>query len=94
VTVTDAHDQEMNREALRRDVRTVEEEVRVDAMRVKALEGEETDRQAASIQARTAAIVAKEAAILQAVARVEDQGEDVETKHAELMNQQVETYLR
>jgi len=93
VTVTDAHDQEMNREALRRDVRTVEEEVRVDAMRVKALEGEETDRQAASIQARTAAIAAV-AAILQAVARVEDQGEDVETKHAELMNQQVETYLR
>ena len=86
MTGTIARGREMNREALRRDV-TVDED-----MRVIVLEGAETDHRAASIQAKIAAI-AIVAATHRAVAQAADQGADVGTKHAELMTQQVETYL-
>ena len=91
MTVIDAQGLEINREALRRDV-TVDEAAQVDGMKVTVLEGAETGHQAASIQARIAAI-AIVAATQRAVAQAGDQGVDVETKHAELMSQQVETYL-
>ena len=89
MTIADAQGREINREALRRDITKA---ATVDVMKVTVLEGAETDHRAASIQARIAAI-ATAAAILQAVAQAADQGVDVETKHAELMTQQVETYL-
>lgn len=91
MTVTDAQGLEMNREALRKDV-TVDEAALVDGMRATVLEGAETDHQAASIQARIVAI-AIVAATQRAVAQAGDQEVDVGTKHAELMSQQVETYL-
>ena len=91
LTDTAVHVRETDREALRRG-NTADEEARVDDMRVKVLEGAETDHRAASIQVRIAAI-ATVVALHRVVAQVENPEADEESRHAKLMTQQVKTYL-